>query len=85
MPQTTSPVGHVRIMRCEHGTNYVTLGHVTLHLTDPELVLLDRTIHKLDRREPDLQRSLLEGLCFNNGTVGTLDEPSGDSNSAVQP
>ena len=44
MPYPTSPVGHVRIMRCEHGTNYVTLGPVTLHLTDPELVLLSQQL-----------------------------------------
>lgn len=69
MPYSTSPVGHVRIMRCEHGTNYVTLGPVTLHLTDPELVLLDRTIHKLAQRQPVLQQALLEGLCCNNAAA----------------
>lgn len=62
MSHASSTVSHVRIMRCEHGTNYVTLGPVTLHLTDPELVLLDRTIHKLALREPPLREALLVAL-----------------------
>ena len=38
----------------------------SLRLTDAELVLLDRTIHKLAGCEPELQRALFEALCKNN-------------------
>ena len=67
MCQTTQPIAHARITRCVHGTNYVTMGHVTLQLSDDELVLLDRTIHKLAHREPVLQRALYRALCDDLG------------------
>lgn len=66
MCQTSSPVEFVRIVRCAHETNYVTLGKVTLALSDAELVLIDRAIHKLAQQHPALQQAVLEGLCANN-------------------
>ncbi|MGC4030847.1 MAG: hypothetical protein QM754_03735 [Tepidisphaeraceae bacterium] len=66
MCQTADPISHVRIIRCEHGTSYVTLGNVTLALSDHELVLIDQAIHKLARHHPRLQRELLQALCANN-------------------
>lgn len=66
MCQISSPSTHVRIMRCSHGTNFLTLGNLTLAITDSELVLVDRAIHKLAHRHPLLQRAVYEGLCANN-------------------
>lgn len=66
MCQTADPITHIRIVRCYHGTNYVSMGNLTLALSDEELVLLDRTIHKMAQREPVLQEMLLRSLVMNN-------------------
>jgi hypothetical protein len=66
MCQAYSPFNHIQICRCPHGTNFVTLGNMTLTLSDSELVLIDRAIHKLAQRHPLLQRAVYEGLRANN-------------------
>lgn len=63
MCQPHDPITHVRIIRCAHGTNYVTLGPLTLHLTDEELALLARTIGKLAEREPYLGQLIGSAPC----------------------
>ncbi len=66
MCQTADPAAHVRVIRCAHGTTFLTLGNVTLSLSDAELVLIDRAIHKLSQRHPLLQQALFAGLVANN-------------------
>lgn len=58
MCQTHPPVTLVRIQRCLHGVNHVTLGNLTLHLSNDELALLDQAIRKLARRDPALQAAM---------------------------
>ena len=54
----TPGVEHVRIIRCPHGTNFVTFGRITLVMTDAELALLDHAIRKLADRTPALRHQL---------------------------
>lgn len=58
MCQTTYPIPSVSIVRCQHGVCHVKLGHLTLHMTDNEIVLLAQTIHALAWRTPDLRAEL---------------------------
>lgn len=58
LPNATAGFEHVRIQRCPHGTNFVTLGRLTLMLSDAELSLLDHAIVKLAARTPALWRQL---------------------------
>lgn len=60
------PLQNVRLMRCEHGTNFLKLGFTTLSLTDDELVLIARAIHALSYRHRSLRRMLMEGICEDN-------------------
>lgn len=71
MCQQHQPVQHVRVLRCEHGTNFLAIGFLQLALTDDELVLLGRAIHVLSYRHPSLQRKLIEGICHDRHEVGT--------------
>jgi hypothetical protein len=66
MCQTQSLFTHVRIIRCEHGTNYVSLGNITLALNDAELVLIDQAIHLLAVQHPAFRRALYGGPCTDS-------------------
>lgn len=66
MSHDAAAFSHVRIVRCPHGTNFVTLGNLTLTLCDTELALIDRAIHKLAQQHPRFQQTLFAGLCANN-------------------
>lgn len=60
----------VRLVHCAHGAYHLTVGGVTLHLTEAELALLGRAIHVMAGRKPALLEKLIAGA------VG--DEPPGD-------
>jgi hypothetical protein len=49
----------VRLMHCPHGAYHLTVGGVTLHLTEGELALLGRAIHVMAGRKPALLEKLI--------------------------
>jgi hypothetical protein len=49
----------VRLVHCPHGAYHLTVGGVTLHLTEAELALLGRAIHVMAGRKPALLERLI--------------------------
>ena len=48
--------------RCGCGRYHLTVGPVTLNLTESELVLLGRTVHALAARRPELEARLVAAV-----------------------
>lgn len=62
-----------RIYFCGCGRYHLSLGPVTLDLTEAELVLLGRTVHEMAARRPELQAKLVASLYqdhFNRQDAG---------------
>ncbi|MBH07004.1 MAG: hypothetical protein CMJ20_11860 [Phycisphaeraceae bacterium] len=52
MCNNNSPIEMIRLSRCGHGTFHLNVGPVILHLSDRELVMIDRAIHKWADQHP---------------------------------
>jgi hypothetical protein len=57
----------VRLMHCPHGAYHLTIGGVTLHLTEAELALLGRAIHVMAGRKPTLLEKLIARAIDDEG------------------
>jgi hypothetical protein len=51
-----------RIARCHHGGYHLSIGNVTLHLNENELVLVARCVYAMAERNPDLSAKLVAGI-----------------------
>lgn len=79
MCQQHEPIAHVRIMKCPHDTNFLSIGMVQLALTDDELVLIGRAIHALSYPHPYLQQKLIEAICHDSEGVTVSASAAGAS------
>jgi hypothetical protein len=58
-PEASGTPGPIRLALCPYGTFHLTLGGVTLHLTEEELAMLGRAIHVMAGRHPTLLQRLI--------------------------
>jgi len=68
MCDTDGSFTRARVMRCACGKYHLTLGAVTLNLSEDELVLVARTIHAMAGRHPELRAKLEASLCADQWT-----------------
>ena len=62
MFQPDPSLSKTRLMRCGCGTYDMTIGPVTLHLLEEELLLMVRTTWKMAERSPALRAKLIAQL-----------------------
>lgn len=61
-PPATPPFGRSRIYYCGCGRYHLSLGPLTLDLSEDELILLGRTVHEMAAKRPELSARLATSL-----------------------
>lgn len=61
MCHTGSPIGRVRLTRCQHETYRLNLENMTLHLTAREMLMIGQAINRWVQAHPQVLAALDEG------------------------
>jgi len=59
---TPHPFGRTRVYHCGCGRYHLSIGPLTLDLSESELILLGRTVHEMASRRPELAARLATSL-----------------------